>query len=134
MRKVFVDTAHWIAILHEKDDLHNRAVEVHRKLGSAQFITSELVLGELLNECSSYGTHFRMLAATFVRELLSREDVIVIPQTSDQFESALSIYESFQDKQWGLTDCASYLIMKERKISEALSHDRHFTRWEFLRF
>jgi predicted nucleic acid-binding protein len=27
---------------------------------------------------------------------------------------------------WSLTDCASFVIMDQRQIAEALTHDRHF--------
>jgi uncharacterized protein len=30
------------------------------------------------------------------------------------------------DKEWSLTDCASFVIMKRRRIDEALTDDHHF--------
>jgi len=35
------------------------------------------------------------------------------------------------DKEWGLVDCLSFVIMRERGITEALTPDRHFTRAGF---
>jgi hypothetical protein len=30
------------------------------------------------------------------------------------------------DKEWGLTDCISFVVMKERKLTDALTTDHHF--------
>jgi len=35
-------------------------------------------------------------------------------------------YQERMDKEWGLTDCISFVVMKERKITEAFTSDRHF--------
>jgi hypothetical protein len=35
------------------------------------------------------------------------------------------------DKNWSLTDCASFLIMEEERLAAALTHDRHFTQAGF---
>ena len=35
------------------------------------------------------------------------------------------------DKSWSLTDCASFLIMEEEGVTDALSHDRHFAQAGF---
>ena len=31
-----------------------------------------------------------------------------------------------QDKDWSLTDCISFIVMKERGIHDALTTDKHF--------
>ena len=54
-----------------------------------------------------------------------------MPQTSDQFERALSRYEERIDKDWSLTDCASFLIMEAEGMGAALTHDQHFAQAGF---
>jgi hypothetical protein len=39
---------------------------------------------------------------------------------------ALELYRERTDKQWGLVDCASFIVMGDQKIVEALTTDRHF--------
>ena len=39
---------------------------------------------------------------------------------------AFELYSFRQDQSWSLTDCASFLVMEERGITEALAHDRDF--------
>jgi predicted nucleic acid-binding protein len=36
------------------------------------------------------------------------------------------------DKEWSLTDCASFEIMRERGLTEALAHDQHFVQAGFV--
>ena len=43
-----------------------------------------------------------------------------------QFRAALTFYRERPDKSWSLVDCASFLIMNEKGIREALAHDHHF--------
>ena len=42
------------------------------------------------------------------------------------------MYRQMLDKEWSLTDCASFALMKERGIAEALAHDRHFEQAGFV--
>jgi hypothetical protein len=36
------------------------------------------------------------------------------------------MYHQHADKRWTLTDCVSFVIMRERKVTDALTGDRHF--------
>ncbi len=41
------------------------------------------------------------------------------------------MYESYQDKTWGLMDCISFVVMREMKITDALTFDKHFAQAGF---
>jgi uncharacterized protein len=56
----------------------------------------------------------------------------VVAQTSIQFREALELFASRADKEWSLTDCASFNLMRERGVSEALAHDHHFEQAGFV--
>lgn len=73
----------------------------------------------------------REAAATLASNLSSDPNVTVVPQTSLQFQEALSLYRRRGDKEWSLTDCASLLIMRDASMSEAFTHDRHFQQMGF---
>lgn len=45
---------------------------------------------------------------------------------SEVFQRALSLYETSSDKTWGLVDCASFIVMHEAGLADALTADRHF--------
>jgi predicted nucleic acid-binding protein len=38
----------------------------------------------------------------------------------------------YADKRWTLTDCVSFVIMRERYVSEALTGDKHFEQAGFV--
>jgi predicted nucleic acid-binding protein len=46
--------------------------------------------------------------------------------SSALLDQALELYHERDDKQWTLTDCTSFIIMRERSITEALTGDHHF--------
>ncbi len=35
-------------------------------------------------------------------------------------------FAQHMDKSWGLVDCASFLVMRDRGITDAFTSDRHF--------
>ena len=127
MRAVFADTGYWVAVIHPHDALHKRAMAVSRELGQCAIVTSEMVLVEVLNMFSSRGEHLRDVAARTVQAITSDPTIEVVAQTRQLFRDALILYQSRADKEWSLTDCASFVIMRRRRIDEALTDDRHFT-------
>ena len=126
MRAVFADTGYWVAVIHPRDELHDRAMAVSKELGQCIIVTSEMVLVEVLNTFSNRGQHLRDAAAKTVQEITSDPNIEVVPQTRQLFREALNLYQSRADKEWSLTDCASFVIMKRRRIDEALTDDHHF--------
>jgi uncharacterized protein len=126
MKKVFADAVYWIALLHQKDSLHQRAVTVSRSLDETQVVTTEMVLTELLNAFAERGTELRHAAAQLVQRLRQDPNTRIIPQTTAQFEDAFELYRNRRDKEWSHTDCASFLVMENQEITEALTYDQHF--------
>jgi predicted nucleic acid-binding protein len=126
MTKVFADTGYWIALLNPRDALHDRSRKASANLGRTPIITSELVLAEVLNAFASKGDLPRRMACVLIDEIRSDPDYEIVPMTSSAFRQALERYRSRSDKTWGLTDCASFLIMEENGITDALSADRDF--------
>ena len=131
MERVFADTGYWIALLNPRDDLHAIAAARAREYRKHRIVTSEMVLTEFLNSFSDFGPHLRTLAARAVETLRGSNDVQVIPQSSQLFARALRRYQEMSDKNWSLTDCASFLIMEEEGLVLALTHDQHFVQAGF---
>jgi predicted nucleic acid-binding protein len=126
MRAVFADAGYWIALMNPADQLHSKARVVSNFLGGARIITSEMVLTEVLNKFSGMGKAFRQTAVDLVEDLRSDPEVFIVPQSSLQFQEALSLYAGRVDKAWGLTDCSSFRIMNRESLTQALTYDRHF--------
>ena len=131
MNTVFADTCYWIALADENDGLHSKAKDVSQDLGDFEIVTSEMVFVELLNYMSSKGKHLRKGALQIVGSVKNSTNVDVVPQTRSQYEDAVAYYASRPDKGWSATDCASFKIMKEKRIQESLTNDHHFTQAGF---
>ena len=132
MRTVFADTGYWIASSNPLDQLHEKSKTVTRQLGQCRIVTTQMVLVEFLNFMGSRGEQMRALALTVVRGIAQRPDIEIVPQSGDQFQSAVNLYSSRIDKRWSVTDCASFSTMEDMNITEALAHDRHFEQTGFI--
>jgi predicted nucleic acid-binding protein len=127
MRVVFADTGYWIALVNPHDALHQKSMSVSRRLAPCQFVTSDMVLVEVLNMFAGRGPHLRGAAVAAVRMITTSDlTVEVVPQTRELFRAAYDLYSVRNDKSWSLTDCASFVIMGQRGIIDALTHDTHF--------
>jgi predicted nucleic acid-binding protein len=131
MERVFADTGYWIALLNPRDDLHQKASATSRDYTPNQIVTSEMVLTEFLNSFSDYGPGLRQAAARAVVSLRDHGSDRHRPSNRPAFENALKRYQDMVDKSWSLTDCASFLIMEENRLTAALTHDRHFAQAGF---
>jgi predicted nucleic acid-binding protein len=126
MKTIFADSGYWIAILNPRDSLHEIAIEVSKNQGPFHTVTSEMVLAEVLNFMCREGPNVRRAAGVFTVQLRKNPNVTIMPQTSMLFQKALGLYQEREDKNWSLTDCASFMIMRENALTEALTHDDHF--------
>jgi len=78
------------------------------------------------------GEHGRHVAASVVHEIQTAPDVGSVPASSSLFNAAVKRYAQRLDQSWSLTDCASFLVMEERGITEALAYDRDFEQAGFV--
>ena len=123
---VFLDTAYVNALINTRDQWHEAAVQWERKLAAErrQLITTEFVLVEIADGLAA--VKFRGQAAQLIAALLASSLIEVIPASSELFVAALDLYRNRPDKDWGFTDCASFVVMRERALAEALTTDEHF--------
>jgi predicted nucleic acid-binding protein len=124
--KVFVDTSFFIALLNSNDEDHPRSVALQQQLSAANVrkITSEYILLELGNGLSRL--RFRHLAGQLISLVYQDASFEVIPSSSHLFSRSLSLFNQRPDKEWGLTDCSSFVIMQELALNAALTADHHF--------
>ena len=132
MNEVFADAGYWIALLNPNDDKHESAQRATENLGGRKIVTTEMVLVEVFAHMSKQGQIARSDAVKMLEDLNNDPNVEIVPQTHKQFKAAADMYAERLDKSWSLTDCASFLLMKDEGITEALAHDRHFQQAEFI--
>ena len=119
----FVDTYYLLALVNSRDKDHEKAIR-HSQGRLGGLVTTTWVLAEFADALCAVDS--RVLAAHFIRGFLGQSFVEVVPPSDEQFGNGLADYQNRQDKEWSLTDCLSFLVMKERGIVEALTADHHF--------
>lgn len=124
--RVFVDTSFLIALLNSRDADRAAAISLQADLTTKKVwkIISDYILLEFCDSLAKL--RYRDLAVQAV-ELLKRDRTVeIIPASSQILHSAWQLFKSRSDKEWGLTDCASFVIMRQLGIDVALTADRHF--------
>lgn len=129
--KVFADTLHWVAITNPHDTWHLSAKAAIRTIEHPQIVTTEEVLSEYLTAMASCGSHLRRTAIEILRSILDNDEVVVLPQSHQSFESAVELYADRSDKSYSLIDCRSMMVMRKLGISHVLTNDHHFTQEGF---
>lgn len=74
---------------------------------------------------------YRASAAAILAALDRDPGITVVPLDDDTYRRALSLFASRADKEWSLTDCVSFVVMRDRAITQALSTDMHFAQAGF---
>jgi uncharacterized protein len=125
-RNIFLDTAFALALANPKDLLHERAIDLADQLEAArtQLVTTRAVLLEIGNSLAK--VRYRVAGVQLLTSLETDPNVEIVPLTDDLYERAFQLYEQRPDKEWGLTDCVSFVIMQDRGLTVALTPDKHF--------
>ena len=126
MNKVFLDTSYAVALSAPGDENHIRAAELADELeaSGSRFITTRAILLEIGNALSK--VRHRSAAIRLLTALENDPNVVIVPASDELYRRALEIYSDRVDKEWGLIDCMSFIVMKDEGLSEALTADNHF--------
>jgi hypothetical protein len=87
-------------------------------------VTTAWVLTELANAMARGAD--RAVCVDFIQRLRSNPNVAVVPPTQALFDLGFDLYVRRPDKDWSLTDCISFVVMRENGLAEALTGDQHF--------
>lgn len=128
MKPVFADTSYYVALLSETDEWHDAALAWSERLLGRQFVT-EYVLVELGSALAK--ERDRTLYVPFVEHLLADPGTHFIGASRELFHRGLSLFGQRSDKDWSLVDCISFVVMKQRRLTDALTTDRHFNQAGF---
>jgi len=123
-REVFLDSAFAIALSVETDSFHQKAVQISENLDDVILVTTRAILLEIGNALSK--RPFRKASVVLLKSLEADENVIIIPLSEELYQKGMSLFTKRNDKEWGLIDCISFVVMDERGITAALTTDTHF--------
>jgi len=89
VKKVFVDTLYWVAIVRPGDPWKTPAQKARSSIGNVFMVSTDEVLTEFLNALSPGGEHMRKQAVKMVKKILEDPNIKVIPQSRDSFLKGL---------------------------------------------
>jgi predicted nucleic acid-binding protein len=129
--EIFADSFYWIALANPADSWHQTATTFSQTTPGARLVTTDEVLSEFLNYFSAAGERKRGVVARMFEEAMSHQHIVVLPQTRESLLRGFDLYKTRNDKAYSLTDCISMTTMRERNITEVLTHDHHFAQEGF---
>ena len=124
--EVFLDTAYAIALSAPGDSRHEQAVSLARwiEASSIRLVTTRAVLLEIGNALAK--ARYRKAAVDLLDAIESDERVQVVALSEVLWGSAYRLYRDRRDKEWGMIDCVSFVVMEDQNITDALTTDEHF--------
>jgi predicted nucleic acid-binding protein len=130
---VFVNTIGWIASINADDEFHAGAASLLREFAAIRrpLVTTDWVLAETGNGLARTAARSQFVEA--MRAVAASPYCMIVRVDAGLFERALALYEQAADKTWGFVDCASFTVMKDAGIGDALTSDQHFTQAGFNR-
>lgn len=133
MRKVFLDTGYLIA-LEAADDQYHAAAAKHwdsLRKGLPRLITTSYVFDEVVTYFNSRSLHAKALEIG--RRLIESPSVRLIHVDEALFHEGWEYLRKRSDKQYSLTDCISFVVMRRERLRTALTFDSHFSQAGFRR-
>jgi hypothetical protein len=123
---VFLDSSYAIALSSPRDQHHAHALWLadHFEEARTPMITTRAVMLEIGN---AFARASRRAAGMALLDLLERDpDVEVVPLSEELYRQGAAFYRQHRDKDWGMTDCISFAVMRSRGVQRALTADDHF--------
>lgn len=136
MKRVFVDTGWFVAVLVAEDAHHLRAMELLERAESEgwSLVTTNAVVVETYSMLLSRARDSRRAVLAFLDVLAedTARDLTVERVRVNDEDRAKALVRSHEDKDYSLCDALSFVVMERLRIAEAIAFDRHFR--EYGRF
>jgi len=132
MKGIFVDTAGWVACADRADPAHKRACEA-RDAALEQgrvMVTTDYVVDETLTLIAK---RLGLAAAeAWWGQVDGSRRLRWEWITPARAEEARALFFRHRHKDYSFTDCTSLVVMRELRLTHALTTDAHFLQMRFL--
>ncbi len=131
MKAVFLDTSFLLALEIASDQNHRPALEYWQSIKAdlPVFVTTSYVFNEVVTFFNTRGHHNKALQVG--HSLLASSHTKLIHVDEALFFAGWEVFQLNQDKDYSLTDCISFVVMRLQKISTALTFDSHYVQAMF---
>ena len=126
---VFIDTGYVLALVNENDQHHAEALMLSERFDNQRVVVTDAVLLEIGNALSRMDRH---AAVQIIQDLRDSPGTTLVNLNPELFEAAFALYRRHIDKQWGLVDCVSFVVMRRMGLTTALAFDQHFVQAGFI--
>ncbi len=135
MPDLFTDTSGWGNLVDAGEPHHELAAKVYRlaRQQKRKVVTTNYVVAELVALMISPLRIPRPKLISFVLKMKASPYVEIIHVDPTLDGQAWDFLQSHPDKDWSLVDCASFVVMQQRGIRDALTSDHHFEQAGFAR-
>jgi len=127
---MLVDTSGLFCCHHAGERQHADAVRLFRS--ASLRLTHSYILAEFIPLCRARGLNIAD-ALAFAADLLDNPHVEIVWVDEDLHRAALAFLQQRLDKAYSLCDAVSFVLMRARGLTEALTTDRHFDQEGFVR-
>ena len=123
---IFVDSSGYFALLNKRDDRHAEARSALATLASQgrKAVTTDYVLDESATLLRARG--FFNYAALLLENIRLSEACRVVHVTPQHFNAAATLFLRYHDQNFSFTDCVSFVVMQELRLTDTLSKDNDF--------
>jgi uncharacterized protein len=128
---LFIDTSFLIPLEAADDQFHTKASSFWQNflMRPEPLVTTSFVIDEVATYFNSRGHHRK--AIDIGRYLMTSPSVKLIYVDAAIFQESWRWLERHKDKRYSLTDCVSFVVMKQLKIKVALTFEKHFSQAGF---
>jgi predicted nucleic acid-binding protein len=135
MLEAFVDTSGWAAWAHAPEQFHALAVAAVEDLWNrgGRLVTTNWILVELTALLTSPMRVPKPQQIQLVQDIRGDPGVLVVTVDAATEAAAWNLWQTRPDKDWSMVDCASFVVMGQRQIVEAVTADHHFEQAGFVR-
>lgn len=120
---MLLDTSGILCLHHKPEPFHDQARVLYKQAHSR--LTHSYVLAEFVALATARRLP-RLSVLTYMADLLENPDIETVWIDESLHREAMTLLVSRQDKTYSLCDAVSFILMRQRNLTEALTTDRHF--------